>query len=201
MSRHIPNCECDECGVSFYAKPYLIASGRRFCSMDCRGGGSLESRFKRRVSKTEGCWIWTGSKNKHGYGRTKINGKHIFAHRLSWKIHFGEPSESLMVCHHCDNPACVNPSHLFLGTARDNRVDADAKGRTAIGDRHWSKLNPDSIPRGEKSGASKLKTKDVIEIREMYSPWKFGSHKIAKIFGVSKPTVRRVLNKKTWAHV
>jgi hypothetical protein len=95
-------------------------------------GDSLLNRFWSKVKKTDNCWEWQACKNEHGYGILNIGkrglGK-IRAHRLSFIIHKGEIPESLLVCHRCDNPTCVNPEHLFLGTQKDNTQDMIKKGR------------------------------------------------------------------------
>jgi hypothetical protein len=90
-----------------------------------------EQRFWKYVVKTSGCWTWSGCVNEHGYGI--IGGENsrdnVLAHRLSWMIHFGPIPDGLFVCHRCDNPPCVRPDHLFVGTNTDNIRDASAKGR------------------------------------------------------------------------
>ena len=94
--------------------------------------GSLETRFMCRVEISESCWIWKSSKNTAGYGRTNLMGrghKTQFAHRLSWELFVGKINDGMNILHTCDNPSCVRPSHLSIGTQSDNIVDAVRKGR------------------------------------------------------------------------
>lgn len=88
-------------------------------------------RFDAKVDKSGpgGCWVWTGKRSREGYGRFSLDGRLVNAHRWSWERAVGPIPNGLLVCHHCDNPPCVNPEHLFVGTIQDNTRDMLAKGR------------------------------------------------------------------------
>lgn len=90
---------------------------------------TLADRFWSFVRKGDGCWEWQGHINAFGYGEIYVNRKHVRAHRLSWEINNGPVPGGLYVCHLCDNPKCVRPDHLFVGTHRDNMQDGKSKGR------------------------------------------------------------------------
>ena len=90
---------------------------------------TVEERFFEKVEITNSCWIWIAGKNLDGYGRMRINNKKYSAHRVSYTLHKGEIPNGLYICHTCDNPSCVNPEHLWAGTAQDNCLDKAKKKR------------------------------------------------------------------------
>lgn len=98
------------------------------------------------------CWEWKRHRNEDGYGSFRFRGGMRLAHRVAWILSVGEIPDDLGVLHHCDNPACCNPAHIFLGTQLDNMRDAKRKGRLARGDTHSSRTKPESVARGDRNG-------------------------------------------------
>lgn len=142
----------------------------------------LSDRFWQYVDKTDYCWIWKGCLHHTGYGIIRINYQNVQAHRASWELHNGEIPEGLWVLHHCDNPPCVNPEHLFLGTNVDNMRDKLQKGRAMQGTDHClSKLNPDIV-------------------REIRASNDHNSI-LAQKYQVSRYTIYAVRTSKTWKSV
>lgn len=109
------------------------------------------------VAELGACWIWTSWRNSQGYGRTMIGSmtRKWLTHRIAWIITNGPLPDGMFVLHHCDNPPCVNPAHLWAGTIADNCHDRDRKGRQVSprGDAHYSRTNPERLARGERHGA------------------------------------------------
>ena len=147
---------------------------------------SIEDRFWTFVRKGDGCWIWAGAMTDRGYG--KLNGGPlvgnvaVLAHRISYAIHCGFTPENMEVCHKCDNPSCVNPGHLFLGTRLDNSHDARKKGR---------------IVREERHSCAKLTKRKVKAIRNARASGTRYKHLAAR-FGVSESTIGDVITGRTW---
>ena len=143
-------------------------------------------RFWSRVSKTSDCWEFTPT-NSSGYGRIVVNGKRWLTHRLSWVVHFGEIPDNLCVCHKCDNPACVRPTHLFLGTQTDNLKDMDNKGRRGTNS---------AVIQGEQNGNVKLTDNQVSEVRRLYIAGKCNYIELAEKFDVHRTTISRIIRNK-----
>jgi len=157
----------------------------------------LKDRFWSKVEKTDYCWNWTAHKDNKGYGRIEINGKNCYAHRISWEMHYGKIPEGLFVCHHCDNPLCINPKHLFLGTQKDNIRDAIKKGRM----NHLINNNNVNPSKGEKHYRAKLTENQVREIRKINSAGYIPQRTLAGLFGISPQTLSFIVNNKTWKHI
>lgn len=123
--RRLPPGKCFDCGQETSNKYHPRC---RPCGY-ARRGVLPEERFNKNVNKTLSCWLWEGCTNKAGYGVLNVHTKQTMAHRFSWSIINGFIPKGMFVCHHCDNPPCVRPDHLFLGTQDDNIHDMIAKGR------------------------------------------------------------------------
>jgi len=155
------------------------------------------------------CLNWTKSLDTSGYGRLQINKKLIRAHRFAYETTYGKIPKGMCVCHHCDNPICCEPTHLFLGTQKDNMVDKYRKNRQsrigaynpATGNNHGSHTHPERVARGERQHLSKFTKEQIIKIRNEYDPIKNSSYKLAKKYDVYSSTILRIINKKTWKHI
>ena len=124
---------CERCGRMFPThRGEVRRGGGRYCGYSCRDEArnppeTFVSRFWSRVIKTDTCWIWDSARTAAGYGDFTLEGQVRTAHRYSWELAHGPIPEGMFICHHCDNPPCVRPDHLFLGTHQDNMDDAKAK--------------------------------------------------------------------------
>ena len=138
-------CSIDGCPFPVNKRTWCVAHYHRWWrhgdpSITLRAsvpsGQSVEDRFWAKVDKTGDCWLWTASvfRERYGYGKfqageNRANTRVVYAHRYSWELVNGPVPDGLFVCHHCDNPPCVNPAHLFVGTHQDNVDDMMSKGR------------------------------------------------------------------------
>lgn len=141
---------CRTCSVVFEG-----VYREKYCSDSCRLMGRVEK-------KANGCWEWKGSRTSAGYGVLNIKGEVVYAHRLSYSAFVGSVADRLFVCHHCDNPSCLNPDHLFIGTCADNAADMAGKGRAA-----W------------KNKSMPIETRAKIAATRKKSGWKPSAEQIA----------------------
>jgi hypothetical protein len=149
----------------------------------------MRTRLEKFMAKVkvadDGCWLWTGSRDEDGYGRFRFHGPKRRAHRVSWELHRGEIPDGLIVCHRCDVPGCVNPSHLFVGSVTDNVRDRDAKGR---------QRNGAHILNGEGHPRALLTVESVSQIRASEE----SNVALAAKYGVHPSTVSQIKTGRTW---
>jgi hypothetical protein len=175
------DCTCQQCGRTFFKFPAELKRGEgtacsRHCFHQYRAKPKAD-RFWSKVKKTETCWLWTGAckggKWPYGILGTPVKGAAPeSAHRVSWELHYGPIPAEMKVLHRCDNPPCVNPEHLFLGTMKDNTQDMLQKRR------HKEKLWPAQI----------------AEIIQRYRAGGLSQQQLAKEYGVGQVTISRKLN-------
>lgn len=177
---------CKQCG-----KPFLVvpSNGRlKFCSHPCYWKHSttpIEDRFRQHVSppNERGCMLWTGTMDKKGYGELGLpDHTKIRAHRLSYQMAKGAIPANTCVLHRCDTPSCVNPSHLFLGSLRDNMDDKTAKGRQA---------------KGESNGTAKLTKSIVLKAKQQFAEGATFSQ-LSRQYRVTRTAIRNAVHGVTW---
>jgi hypothetical protein len=188
--------KCPKCGKEFTKIKRQIYCSEKCCDIRWstieNRSRTLQDRFWEKVEilGNDDCWLWKAGINRKykGYGRFWINGSHVVAHRVSWIFTYGPIENGLECLHKCDNPRCVNPNHLFLGTHMDNMVDMVNKKRYV------------SYP-GERCGKAKLKTEDVRNIRITYCAGNVSTYELARKFHVSQHTISSILHRQTWRHL
>jgi hypothetical protein len=144
-------------------------------------------RFWRHVTKTDGCWLWTGARRPTGYGAFNgPGGITVRAHRYAYELAYGAIADDAIVCHTCDNPPCVRPDHLFLGTVQDNVADRQAKGRS---------------PKGEQHGIARLSAEDVTSIRTLYASGRYLQRELAEMYATTQGRISIIVRGKQWRHL
>jgi hypothetical protein len=171
-------------------------------------GGRAAARFwpKVQIGRLDECWLWMAARDANGYGlfltgsRTDGSRYAALAHRVAYEFGYGG-TDGLCVLHHCDNPPCCNPQHLFLGTLGDNSADRDLKGRQSKGERHSATLLPEKMARcGSKNGHALLDENTIREIRAKYGRG-VCQKELAVHYGVGVDNIKAVVQRKTWRHV
>ena len=148
---------------------------------------TIEERFDAKWEPVteSGCWVWTASLHRVGYGQIRHDERILRAHRVSYELHIGPIPAGMHVLHKCDNRSCVNPDHLFLGTNDDNVADMVTKGRQS---------------KGEKNGKARLTEDNVREIRRRLAAGEKNKD-LSVEFGVSTASISKIAKRKTWGHV
>lgn len=186
---------CKTCGTPFEVSAGRAKNRSSFCSRACMAAGyrsdrTIEERFWSKVDRRgpDECWEWHAHRNQAGYGRFTPTGRNQQpAHRIAWVLTHGPIPDGMFVCHHCDNPPCCNPAHLFLGAPVENTQDMIAKERSAT-------------PLGEASQFAKLTETDVQEIRRR-SAHGDSYPTLARAFNVHRETIGLIVRRETWKHV
>lgn len=195
-----PRCACG-CGCVLRVTPYPSRQPQfirghhrvgRKCAKPYANKRDVSERFWDKVDKTSsvrGCWLWRAGTDGHGYGQVSVDQRPDKAHRVSWRLAHGPIPSGLWVLHRCDTPACVNPTHLFLGTQLDNMQDAAQKGRVRVpclrGNDH-----PNAKLTADQARAIYLRSRDGGET----------SRQIANDYGVSRDTVLSIGSRRGWRH-
>jgi len=186
----IENRNCKLCNNIFTVNPW---SPKVFCTAYCgykNRKKTIQERFNEKVlpPNENGCMLWIGGKGKQGHGRFEYNNRLGGAHRYSYELHIGEITKGMFVCHKCDIPSCVNPEHLFLGSPKDNMIDAKNKGRGNCG-------------RFENHGSAKLSKEEVKQIRDLYNSNIYSQAELSRLYNIKPPAMGSIVHNKTWRNI
>jgi hypothetical protein len=152
-------------------------------------------RFLDKVNQDgpNGCWEWTAARTAKGYGCFRFGSRgSARAHRVAYELFVGPIPDGLLVCHHCDNPSCVNPDHLYVGTQKQNRQDAVLRNRTARGAENGMYTHPETRQCLTDNANSKLTSEQYAELFELRGQ-SWGIHRLGKRFGITKQSVASLL--------
>lgn len=154
----------------------------------------VATRFaqKYQPEPNSGCWLWLDAPGADGYGRLQVAGRAHKAHRISYQLHCGPIPEGMLVCHRCDNPLCVNPTHLFVGSNADNMKDMARKGR--------AKRMKNPLP-GEANGRALLTEAQARELLALYAGGQMRLADIARRFGISVAQAQKIGIGRAWGHL
>lgn len=182
---------CAFCGNYFLAKPHKVKIGRaKYCSNPCKNNSRkkpLSERFWEHVVKSDGCWEWNGGKAVHGYGSIHDdNGHQLRSNQASWILHHGPIPEGLWILHKCDNPPCVRPDHLYLGTHQDNMRDLILRGK-----------GKGAAMVGSKNVHAKLREKDIPMIYKL-NELGISYTAIGRMFRVKRNAIKSIIIGKSW---
>ena len=184
-----PGCQEPHTARGFchrHYRAFLRSGGDRIVQSARQYGLTPEQRFWFYVEKTPRCWGWIGYRNAKGYGVINLGGERVMAHRMSWELAGGIIPKGKFVLHRCDNPGCVKPKHLFIGTLADNNTDMAEKGRGRNGD-----------ARGERNTSSKLTEDDIRAIRAATE----NGPTLAARYGVARQTIYAIQYRRLWKHI
>lgn len=211
---------CANCGVVMMMQPSHIQlrGTRNYCSRACfkefRAKQYDNSEYVKerlmsniKVNEATGCWEWQKGKGHWGYGSTYYKGRGMHTHRLSYIIFKGEIEDDLFVLHHCDNPPCVNPDHLYTGTPKDNSRDMMDRGRHprtgGKGDRHGRRTKPEAwkdFNLGSRNPKAKIREEQVKEIILLKQSG-MSTKDLSQMFDLDKSQINRICNRTNWGHV
>ncbi len=184
-------CSVESCDKKHEAKGYCSTHYKRLKTTGKINNDRDLSDFERFLTKfkknNNGCWEWSDSLTDRGYGQFGAKGTTIRAHRFSYENYIGLIPNGMIICHKCDNPPCVNPDHLFLGTHKINSVDRENKGRR-------------KISFGEESTNSKLNNNTVTEIKNLLKLF-IPIPEISKLLNVNCSTIKNIKSGRNWSHI
>lgn len=211
--------QCRNCGKEFSVRPSY--TDKKCCTRWCAKAIGPETkpapvRFWAKVDKCGPvpahmphlgpCWLWRGATARGGYGHfgergVKRDPLWTPAHRFAWRDTYGPIPDDLWVLHRCDNPPCVRPEHLFVGTVKDNASDMISKGRARLIDANYTRRRGIVPARGIKHGMVKLTERDVLKIRAEYASGAGSYSELARKFGVSWSNIGLIVNRRNWKHI